>query len=136
MPGCVLNIFGTEFDVEGYLSNTPFRTCAVWRKGETKFKGRPASKRSGFNVVVSEAPGSAFSVQVQDATEFLGKHQVEIKHLTSHYEIDDMTLDFGLDLGDDPVQVFLIPISLSNLCASLNVRIALSVYLSWEGLKD
>jgi hypothetical protein len=33
MPGCVLRATGRKFDVDAFLSDSPFRPATVYRKG-------------------------------------------------------------------------------------------------------
>ncbi|XXF77592.1 hypothetical protein P2318_31750 [Myxococcaceae bacterium GXIMD 01537] len=55
MIDVVLRVSGEEFDVEGFLERFPeVKPSATWRKGQRRFRTRPPSEDSGFNLPVGE----------------------------------------------------------------------------------
>src|SRR5260370_18525953 len=78
MPGCVLRATGAKFDVDAFLSESPFRPATAYRKGQRR---RPASRgtqtASGFNVVVTDTDDPP-EKQIEYARTFLRDQQCEI----------------------------------------------------------
>jgi hypothetical protein len=130
MPGCVLRASGRDFDVDEFLANSILKPCAVWRRGESRWKSRPPSDVSGFNLVVSEAPGEDFRAQVKESIAFLTAHHEELAILREAVGNEHSVLDFGVILPDDLVfgQSNVFPAELVRLAGELGLGIELSLY--------
>jgi hypothetical protein len=83
---------------------------------------------SGFNLVVSDAPGTDFAAQVDDATAFLIAHRKELARLMEAPGVEDVVLDFGIKRLDMAVQSVTFPAQLIRLAGDLGLAIELSQY--------
>ncbi len=130
MPGCVLRASGRDFDVDEFLAKSSLEPCEVWRRGQSRRKSRPPSQTSGFNLVVSEAPGEDFRAQVKESIAFLAAYHDELARLRDVLGIEHSILDFGVILPDDLVfgQSNIFPAELVRLAGELGLGIELSLY--------
>lgn len=105
---CVFRVTGKEFDAELHLALSGFTACRVFRAGEPRSKSYPEGKRnevSGFTVDVSRHSGNNLPGQVIDAIAFLKEHEQAIAKLRSAPGVDDIRLDFPIDLRIDRQKV-------------------------------
>ena len=103
MGFCVFVASGLNFDVDSYLKSSPFKTRSIFRKGDIPAKDNPERQSrpdSGFVVLVSSEEGQGLSAQVKTAMKFLAKHEKELDSLKLR-GVDNMLLDFGVELGDE-----------------------------------
>ena len=124
MIGCVLRASGSEFDVDAFLDDSPFEPCAVWRRGEQRFRHKPPSENSGFNLEVSDGD---LAEQVAGAVVFLEDDRAEILRLLAMIGVE-AHLDFGIARRDVFVQTDFFPSVLIGLAGSLGLGIELSQY--------
>jgi hypothetical protein len=104
---CVFNVVGKAFDPDSYLAASGFRATKVFHGGEPHSKERPEGKRyevSGFAMNVSSE--SELPAQVRDAVEFLDTCKDALIKLRSTPGVEDMRLDFPVDLRIDRVKKF------------------------------
>ena len=127
MPGCVLRASGDDFQAHGFLKDSCFVPCNVFRKGERKAKDHVWDS-SGFTVIVSEAPGDDFTRQIRDAVEFLRKHKEELARLLKCAGLEDARLDFGISRKNGFLQSSYLPPELLALAGALGVGIEISLY--------
>ena len=132
---CVLRVTGKEFDADKYLALSGLSAIKVFHLGEPRFKSRPegaCSKFSGFNVAVSDASWEGVRTQVEDAIVFLKEHEHALTMLRSAPGVEDMRLDFPVDLRIDRVNVMsqfdYFPPELVSLAGKLGLGIEISVY--------
>jgi len=100
---CLFVASGLNFDVDAYLKSSPFKARSVFRKGDIPVKDNPKRESrpdSGFVVLVSSEGGPGLSAQVGLAMQFLSKYEKEISRLKLQ-GVDNMLLDFGVELGDE-----------------------------------
>lgn len=103
MGFCVFVASGLNFDVDSYLKSSPFKARSIFRKGDIPAKDNPECQSrpdSGFVVLVSSEEGQGLSAQVKTAMKFLAKHEKELDSLKLR-GVDNMLLDFGVELGDE-----------------------------------
>ena len=102
MGVCALVVSGLDFDVDRYLKGGPFKAISVFRKGQIPHKDNPTRQPrpdSGFIAIVSEDREPGLSQQFKDALAFLAEHEKEFGRLKD-CGVDNMLLDFGLEVGD------------------------------------
>jgi hypothetical protein len=127
MPGCVLRASGDHFDPQGFLDDSAFVPCNVFRKGDRKAENRSWSS-SGFTVGVSEASGDDLAQQIQDAIEFLRKHKEEVARLMKFEGLEGVDLDFGVNRKNGFLQSSRLPPALLTLAGALGVGVEVSIY--------
>jgi hypothetical protein len=132
---CVLRVTGRTFDPDTYLATSGLTACRVFRVGEPRFASRPDGPRlesSGFTVDVSERAWSDLSGQIEDAVVFMRTHGADIAMLRSVAGVEDLRLDFPVDLRIDRDNVMTqfeyLPPALVSLAGSLDLGIELSIY--------
>jgi hypothetical protein len=107
---CVLLVTGTKFDPAKYLASSRLKPYSVFRAGEPRFPGSKAKDKvhevSGFKIDVSRGSWDSLVGQVVDAIAFLKKHRLALAKLRSIPEVEDIRLDFPLDLRIDRKHVF------------------------------
>ena len=132
---CVLRVTGKQFDPESSLAVSGLTADKVFHAGEPRFSSRPKGERfaeSGFRIEVSDASWASLSGQVSDAIRFLREHERDLARLRSTPGIDDMRLDFPVDLRIDRKNVMAqfdyFPPELVTRAGALGFGIELSVY--------
>ena len=129
MPGCVLRVSGSSFDVDGFLRDTSFDVIAVYRKGDTK--GRPKSRgpltTSGFNVLVSDDDDD-LERQSRDAIRFLRDHESEMRRARLYPGVEFTFLDFSTSFRDVAVQSERFSPDIVSAAGTLGLGIELSLY--------
>src|SRR5712691_6997410 len=101
---CVLRVSGKQFDPARYLASSQLKPYSVFLAGEPRFASQPKGKvhdESGFKVDVSRSPWDNLAGQVADAIAFLKRHKRTLAKLRSMPEVEDIRLDFPLDLRID-----------------------------------
>jgi hypothetical protein len=110
---------------------------SVYRAGEPRFASQPKDKindKSGFKVDLSRSPWDNLAGQVADAIAFLKKHKRTLAKLRSMPEVEDIRLDFPLDLDlrIDCENVFTqfdyFPPALVALAGALGCGLEMSIY--------
>lgn len=94
---CVLRATGSAFDPEAFLAGSKLAPYDVYQIGGPERRGR-SHQSSGFNVDVSRRGGSDLAGQIEDAVAFLDKHHDDLARLASADGIEDVRLDFPVDL--------------------------------------
>lgn len=132
---CVLRVSGETFDAAKYLALSGFEADRIFHRGAPRLESKPDGKRnerSGFAVTVSEASWESVRPQVEDAIAFLTKHGEAIKLLRAAPGVEDMRLDFPVDLRIDRAQIMTqfdyFPPELVSLAGVLGLGIEISVY--------
>ena len=132
---CVLRVTGRTFEPAKYLASSTLEPYSVFRAGDARFASQPNGKvheESGFKVDVSRGPWNSLVGQVADATAFLKKHEETLRQLRSVPEVEDLRLDFRLDLRIDRQKVFAqfdyFPPELVALAGALGIGLELSIY--------
>lgn len=128
---CVFRVTGKQFDPDAFLAVSGLSADRVFHADPTS----PVGKRgdvSGFTIFVSNASWASVSGQVPDAIRFLRDHETVLATLRSTPGIDDMLLDFPVDLRIDRKNVMAqcdyFPPELVSLAGALGFGIELSVY--------
>lgn len=132
--GCVLRVTGKHFDVDAHLARSGLTPCKVLHAGEPRSASRPETlmEISGFNVVVSQCWSGDLSGQISDAIAFLDAHEHAIKTLRSAEGVDDIYLDFSVDLRIDRRKVMAqfdyFPPALVSRAGALDLGLEISIY--------
>jgi hypothetical protein len=133
VPGCVLRVYGAEFDVDGYLATSRFTPCAVYHRGQPRTSvSKRISESSGFNLDVSDVGGDEVPVQVREAASFVTGHREELARLREWHGVEQLTLDFGWDFPYERTlgQWNYFPPEFLRDCGELGIGIVVSVYAS------
>jgi hypothetical protein len=132
---CVLRLSGKKFDPKSCLASSPLQPYSVFRAGEPRVASQPKGKthdNSGFKVDVSRSPWDNLAGQVADAIAFLKKHERTLAKLRSVPEVEDIRLDFPVDLRIDRKKVFAqfdyFPPALVSLAGALGCGLEMSIY--------
>jgi hypothetical protein len=130
--GCVLRVWGDEFDIDNLLSHVRITPCSVQRKGLPRFgpQSRVATA-TGFNIVTSEASECDLSVQINDTIAFLRLHNDDLAAIMSFPGVAGAMLDFSVEsrLGGDIIgQNDSLPSELLLLAGTLGIGINLTQY--------
>jgi len=117
---CVLRVSGKKFNPAKYLATSSLKPYSMFRSG------------GGFNVDVSRSSWENLAGQVDDAIVFLKKHRRTLARLRSIPEVEDIRLDFPLDLRIDRKEVLVqfdyFPAALVSLAGALGCGLELSIY--------
>src|SRR5262245_47250825 len=132
---CVLRVTGRAFDAAGYLATSELTAYKVFRAGEPRSPSKPQGRRhavSGFSVDVSDPSGKDLQGQVEDAVAFLARYEDELLKLRSAPGVEDLRLDFPVDLRIDRRSVMAqfeyLPPELLRRAGALGLGIELSIY--------
>jgi hypothetical protein len=132
---CVLRVTGKHLDVEAILENSGLTPHKVFRAGEPRMASKPDGKRSEFsgcNVDVSSASWDSSRGQVDDAIAFLKEHRELLSKWRSTPGVEDMRLDFPLDLRIDRTTIVAqfdyFPPALISLAGALGLGLEVSIY--------
>jgi hypothetical protein len=132
---CVLWVTGRNFDPEKYLASSRLEPYSVFHAGEPRFASNPKGKIhevSGFKVDVSRRAWNSLTGQIADAIAFLKRYKRSLARLGSIPEVEDVRLDFPLDLRIDRRRVFAqfdyFPPKLVSSAGALGIGLELSIY--------
>ncbi len=128
---CMFRAIGKEFDVDGFLRNSPWRPETVFRLGESKYPPRTGElrKNSGFNLVVSETELDDFEVQLAAAQLFLHNNRDEIRRLNTYATLEGVCLDFAVEFTEEkPARFFNFPMEIVSAAGALGLSLEISVY--------
>jgi hypothetical protein len=132
---CVLRVTGKQFDVDEHLAVSGLIPDKVFHAGEPRWMSQPGGKRydvSGFTVEVSRGSWSSLDDQTHDAIGFLKQHEDAVKRLRADPNVEDMRLDFRVDLRIDRKNVMAqfdyFPPELVSRAGALGLGLEISVY--------
>ncbi len=132
---CVLRVTGKQFDADRYLALSGLSAHGVFRAGTLRSPSNPKGRRhevSGFVVEVSRRSWAALRGQVRDAVRFLDDHQQALLMLRAAPGVDDMRLDFPVDLRIDRRKVLAqfdyFPPDLVSRAGAVGLGLELSTY--------
>jgi len=132
---CVLRVTGKEFDADRYLALSGLTAVDVFRASEPRAKSRPEGKRhqvSGFTIDVSRESWANLAGQVMDAIAFLKEHEQPLTMLRSAPGVEDIRLDFPIDLRIDRQNVMAqfdyFPPELVSRAGALGLGLEISIY--------
>jgi len=101
---CILRVTGKQLEVDRHLAVSGLIPDIVFRAGEPRSMAQPAGKRyevSGFTVEVSRGSWSSLDDQANDAIGFLKQHESALSSLRAAPDVEDMRLDFRVNLRID-----------------------------------
>ena len=135
MGVCTFVASGLNFDVDRYLTNSPFKVVSIFRQGEVPTKDNPELQPrpdSGFVVVVNEDRScSLASQQIEASLIFLCKHEKDLERLKG-FGVDVMLLNFGVD-AEFPQRSEYLPPDLIARLARFRMGLMFSVIQSPQG---
>jgi hypothetical protein len=129
MGVCVFVASGLNFDVDGYLTGSPFKPMAVFRKGDVPPKNNPEGKPrpdSGFVVLINADQELGLGQQLKEAFAFLSQHEADLKAVRQ-VGVDNMLLDLGVQVGDKIQQAEYLPPELIAILGQLGMGLIFSV---------
>ncbi|MGN6507552.1 MAG: hypothetical protein ACTHM6_18500 [Tepidisphaeraceae bacterium] len=124
----VLRASGSEFDVDRFLEDSPWKPAAVFRRGESRTPSGLKRTVSGFNLSISDAGFDKFAEQQIDAISFLSRHTDEIARLITFAGVDGAVLDFGVAWRDVAAQSDTFSADLVRLAGACGLSLELSHY--------
>ena len=132
---CVLRVAGKQLDVDRHLAVSGLTADRVFRAGEPRWISQPDGKRyemSGFTVEVSRGSWSNLDEQARDAIGFLKRHEAPLSKLRAAPDVEDMRLDFRVDLRIDRQKVMAqfdyFPPELVSRAGALGLGLEISIY--------
>jgi hypothetical protein len=127
----ILRVSGTDFDVDCFLEESQYTPCAVYRRGEPRWRSNPTgpkNDRSGINLVASDADFDDVATQIEETIAFLTQNMEELQRLRMYPGVEDIILDFGIRRSDEPIQNIEFPSALLRLAGALDITLDLSIY--------
>jgi hypothetical protein len=131
MPGCILNATGEHFDVDAFLSQSPWRDLAsVFHRGEpSHLKARPTHEGSGFSLGISDYDEDELEPQWREAMGFVQEEREEVERLAAFPGVECVELRIGVFWQSDTLcQFHTLPCQFMGLVAGLGVAVTLCVY--------
>lgn len=131
MPGCILNATGTHFDVDTFMSKSPWRDSAsVFHRGEaTRLRSRPTHEHSGLGVRISDSDEDELESQIRDAMEFLKQERQELERLRAFPGVECLEFRIGVFWWRNTCcQFHSFPAEFSALAGELGIVVTLCVY--------
>ena len=131
---CVLRVYGKVFDVDQFLTDSPWHPNPIHRRGEERRLGKrrlEPHKQSGFVIRIpgSDTPGEVFADQASAVLAFLGENQAEFLRLSAFPGVETCTLDFAVPLYEhQPMRSNHMPIELVRAAAALSIALEVTVY--------
>ena len=130
---CVLNVRSNTESFKGFVNNTKIHILSSHEKGDKRHKTRkyPPYEDYGFSCKISEKEWTDLEKQIQDALDFLTKHEKELTNLINSYAIDDIRLHFPYYCRlskQNNLQFNYFPAELLLKAGKLNIGIELSQY--------
>lgn len=128
---CILRVFGSSLNVEALLAQTALEPDRVWKKGEPRFKTKPDGEtlnNSNASFLASEADMSEFDIQTREASFFLEKNHSEIRKMVVFPGVEEVVLDFGVELRDYAIHSDYLPPKLIQVAAQAGIGLELSHY--------
>lgn len=132
---CVLRVIGLKFDPQRAVASSTLEPYSVYRVGDPQYPSLPEGPKhywSGFKVEVSDGSRENLSDQVPDAIAFLKKHRRALAKLQRTRGIEDIRLDFAVDLRIDRkktlAQFDYFPPKLVALAGAVGCGLEISIY--------
>ena len=129
MGVCVFVASGLNFDVDNYLKSNPFKTMAVFRKGDIPPMNNPEKMPrpdSGFVVLVSGDKNPGLGQQLTDAVAFFGEHEQALAGIRQA-GVDNMLLDLAVQTGERPQHAQYLPPDLIAAMGRLGMGLIFSI---------
>lgn len=127
---CILRVVGEELNVKELLKINS-KPDTYWVKGEPRLLSKPNSDkhiRSGAHYYLSEADFNEFELQKEDVIKYLIENEDEMKAIQELSGLDDVYLDFGIELRDVAIQSDYLPPELIILAGKFGLGIRMSQF--------
>ena len=127
MPGCMLRAADESFNVDVFLSASPWEPLSVYRQGEARHpRSRGARTASGFDLLVSDE--DTVAAQTKDVLAFLAANEPEILRLVRILGPERVVLDFGTAFRDVAAQSENFSAALVRAAGVLGLALEVSLY--------
>ena len=127
---CILRIIGNELNLNDLLK-VNLIADTTWEKGTPRLKTKPDGKKhlhSGASYLASLADFDEFEQQISDSIKYLKQNNKLIQEIMSLPDVDEASLDFGINKRDVIVQCDFFPLELIKIAGELGLGIELSQY--------
>jgi len=129
---CTLRASGRDFSVDDFLKGSSMIPDSVYYRGQPRRPAGSVSSASGANFGVSDSPWSDLPAQVRDAEAFLVQNREELRRLSEWPNLEDLVLDFPVELRADGQQIVAqsdrLPASLIQLASEFGIAIEITTY--------
>ena len=128
---CVLRVWGSNFNVDDFFTNSSIHPINIWHRGEPKFKSNPKSKtkdNSGCTIELSSANFSELNVQIQQTINFCNSHKEFLTNLVSYTGVEHAVADFGVQNKPDAWCSYQFDKELLSLLSEIGISLCVSVY--------
>ena len=132
---CMLRIYGTDLDIDGFIQKTDIVPYTKYYKGDPLLKSKPKGKKckdSGLLVTASDADFDQLDIQINDTIAFLNLNAEKLQHIRTTKEIDGALLNFGIELRmgfkDVVFQFDRFPAELLRLAGEFSIDLGISLY--------
>lgn len=130
---CYLRASGVDFAVDDFVKESGLFPCdcRIFRKGEPMFpKTQPhdhMEEDSGVNIKVSAAQRNDLETQIAEAITYLQKNGDEIIKLRQFSGVENIGLDFGVEIPSQLGTNYFLP-ELLSLVGRIGIGIELTYY--------
>ena len=128
---CILRVFGERLDIDKLISTVSMEPDHVWHKGEPRYKSSPEGDKiiySGAFFYASDADMEEPQIQIEEATEYLNNNLEAIKDMTKFSGVEEVILDFGIELRDVAIHSDYLTPALVKVAGEAGIGIELSHY--------
>ncbi len=135
MGVCIFVASGVDFDVDGYLRESPFEPSGIFHRGHVPKKGSPQKTPrpdSGFSVVISDSDQPGLGAVIDEALAFLKEHERDINALRKA-GADNLLLDFGVELRGEVQRSEYLPAEITRIVGRLGLGLVFTAVRLPEG---
>jgi len=103
MCACYFRVQGENFDVDAFLSESPWQLSAtIFRKGEPKSRGSRPRGYSSLTITVTDDDYATTAQQVTACRSFIKEHTLELARLQNYPEVQArwFSLAYYLPIGE------------------------------------
>jgi hypothetical protein len=129
---CILRAGGREFEPDAFLAGSPFDQATVHAPGERFTAGAAVSESRGLSLTVSDAEMDDLDGQIEEAIEFLDRHEDELRRLGRYHGVEVIEIDFGIEWRDVAAQTDWFPPELLWRAGALDIGLRVSHYLAQQ----
>jgi len=127
----MLRVVGESLDIEKLLQEVLIEPDQTWKKGDRRFKSDSNSRlltKSGVFFVASDADMDNFKLQQEETFKFLEKNILQIVKITEFLGVEEVTIDFGVELRDVAIHCDYLTPKFLGIVAKAGIGIEISHY--------